>query len=527
MRRYIRNIGFIIGICSLVLVGCEDKIDPIVEKLDFSRVFTPLNLNSKIRNMTTAELNWDVRSDADSYVLEISEDSLAFSKIIKTLNVKPDELPYSVLLDGQTRYSARVKGVSQKGLADSKWIQITFKTDAENIFLPLPGENIKATSVTLNWPAGSEVTNFIINPGNTSRAITAAEKAEGKAVVTGLTGETKYTVVMYKESKQRGSVTFTTLIDLGNATPVYPTDNLSTVIAAAKEGDALVLFPGDYMVHTGVITLNKSISIKGLYPFNKPIVHVQFELENGVKNVEIRDLEMDGLFIDPATTTETILSHAFAYNTSGVSYGTLDVVNCNIHDYDKSIFSGSSSVVSTIQSISMNGCVVTNVLTNSADCIDFRGGYVGSLSLKNSTFVNCAPARDFIRLDDTSGTYPGKVSNVIIDRCTMYGVANNASRRILYVRFVDNTLKVTNTIIAETVGNYTNQSRSAQPECSNNNYFNAPAFVPGGSELAGVKFDISGNHSVLNPGFKDAAKGDFTISNQSLKDKNTGDPRWN
>lgn len=159
MRNTIRNIGCIIGIFSLILVGCKDNIDPIVEQLNFSRVFTPLNLKVNIRNQTTAEFAWDTKTDAASYVVEISKDSLAFTNIVKTVNVLPTQLPYSILLDGQTLYSARVKGVSSSGLGDSKWAVVVFKTAAENIFAPLSGTDIQATSVTINWPAGSDVTN--------------------------------------------------------------------------------------------------------------------------------------------------------------------------------------------------------------------------------------------------------------------------------------------------------------------------------------------------------------------------------
>jgi hypothetical protein len=526
MKNKIKNIGFIIGIFSLILVGCKDNIDPVVEKLDFSRVFTPLNLKVQIRNMTTAELTWDTKADASSYMVEISEDSLAFTHIVKTIKVLPTEIPYSIVLDGQTLYSARVKGISDSGLGESKWTAVAFKTAAENIFSPLVDADIQATSVTVKWPAGSDVTNFIITPGNINRAITTQEKADGMAIITGLTGETAYTIKMVKGTKQRGVVTFKTLIDLGGATPVHPEDNLSAVIAAANEGDALVLFPGNYLAYSGLITINKSISIKGLYPSNKPIIHIQFVLESGVKKVEIKDLEMSGNYTDPLTSLAAVLSYAFQYNTTGASYGSLDVVGCNIHDYDKSLFSGSASIVSNITSISMSNCIATNILTNSADCIDFRGGYVANLSLINSTFVNCAPARDFVRLDNSSAAFPGMVSNVLIDHCTLYKVSPTAGKRILYVRFATNTLKVTNTIIAETAGLYTNQSLSAQPDCSMNNYFNAPAFIPGGTDLAGAKFDLSSTYILVNPGFANPTNGNFTISNQTLIDNKIGDPRW-
>ena len=526
MKNIFKNIGFIIGLFSLIFVSCEDKIDPIVEKLDYDRVFTPLNLTAKIRNKTTAELTWTLGKDATSYVIEFSEDSLKFTTIVKTETVAPDKIPFSVVLDGQTQYSARVKGVNISGIPDSKWATVVFKTDAENIFTPVAGTDIQATSVTLKWPAGSDVTNFLITPGNVQRTITAPEKAAGMATITGLTGETDYTVKLFKGTKQRGEVTFKTLIDLGGATAVYPADNLSTIIAAAQAGDALVLFPGNYLAYSGAVTINKSISIKGLYPYNKPVVHVKFVMETGVQNVDIKDLEMSGNYTDPLTGLAAILDHAFQYNTTGTSYGSLNVAGCKIHDYDKSLFAGSSSIASKIASISMTDCIVTNILTNAADCIDFRASYVTSLSLKNSTFNNCAPARDFVRLDNAATAFPGMVSNVLIDHCTLYAVSNKTSSRILYVRFATNTLKVTNTIIAGTLGYYTNQALSAQPECSNNNYFNAPGFITGGSTVSGAKFDLSANYTLLDPGFTNPAIGNFTVTNQTLIDSNVGDPRW-
>lgn len=524
MKNKIKIIGFIIGLFSLMFVACEDKIDPIVEDLQFNRVFMPLGVTARIRNLTTVELSWVTREDADSYVLEISEDSL-FSTILKTVTVKPVEIPVSIQLDGETKYYARLKAVSDAGLADSKWVVGSFMTDPENIFLPIGNDDIQATSVTLKWPAGSDVTNFMITPGNVNRAITNQEKTNGVATITGLTGETQYTVNLLKGAKHRGSVTFKTLIDLGGATPVYPEDDLNALVAAAQAGDVLVLFPGEYKTYTGKITIGKSISIKGLYPHNKPILHLQFVLESGVQEVEIRDVDMDGTYIDPLTTLEVKLDHAFQYNTAGNAFGNLKVTGCNIHDYLKSLFSA-SSIASSVTSILLDNSIVTNVLTDAADFIDFRTSFIESIILKNSTFNNCAPARDFIRLDDASGTYPGKVSKVEIDHCTLYKVSNNAGRRLLYVRFKTNTLKVTNTIIAETLGYYTNQSTSAQPECSMNNYFNAPGFITGGSTVAGAKFDLSGNHTVLDPGFVDPATGNFKLTNQTLIDTNVGDPRW-
>jgi hypothetical protein len=285
-----------------------------------------------------------------------------------------------------------------------------------------------------------------------------------------------------------------------------------------------VLFPGEYLAYTGKITLNKSVSIKGLYPHNKPILHVQFVLEAGVQNVEVRDVDMDGTYLDPLTSLEVQLDHAFQYATTSVSYGSLSVNSSNIHDYGKSLISGASpNVASSVESISVTNCTVTNILAISADFIDFRAGHVANLSLKNSTFANCAPTRDFIRLDNSATAFPGRTSNVVIDQCTLYKVSTGSSNRILYVRFTTNVMKVSNTIIAETGGMFTNQALSSQPEFSKNNYFNATAMYTGASP---IKIDASGTHSTLDPGFVNAAGGNFKVTNQTLIDNKIGDQRW-
>ena len=526
MKKTFPIILLFLVVFSITMVSCEDKIDPLVEELEVSRVFSPLDLTARIRNKTTVELSWTVKSDADYYIVEFSEDSLVFGTISKTVTVQPDEIPFLQLLDGETRYSARIKGVQENGIEDSKWSQISFMTDPENIFLPVEDGDIDALQATVRWSPGAEVTHLLINPGDINHPFTDDEIAAGIATINGLSGETEYTATLYKDTKKRGTITFETLIDVGDATRIYPTDNLMDAITAAADGEVLVLYPGDYTEYSGTVVLNKSISIKGLYPYNKPQVHLQFVLEDGVQHVEIRDLEMNGNYMDTSVdpATAVLLDHAFQYNTSGIAYGDLMIESCLIHDYNKSLISGSSSIASTITSISMDDCVATNILTNSADGIDIRSGYLATLSITNSTFNNCAPGRDFVRLDDASGTYPGMNTDVSIDHCTFYGVSNT-SDRILYVRFATNTLAVTNCLFAETTGYYTNQSKSAQPDCSNNNYFNATGFYTD-AYVSGAKIDISGNYTTLDPGFTDATNGDFTITNQTLLDNAVGDPRW-
>lgn len=511
MKNKFKYIIFLIGMFSLFMVACEDNIDPIIEKLDFDRVFSPIDLTARIRNMTTVELSWSLRDDADSYVVEFSEDSLEFNAIIKTVNVAPNEVPISVTFDGETQYSARVKGVSASGIQDSKWTEIAFKTDPENIFEPMEDGDLQATIVTLRWPAGSDVTNFVIVPGNIDRPITDQEKADGMATITGLTGETQYTVTLYKGTKHRGEVTFTTLVDIGNATAVYPEDDLPAMIAAANDGDVLALFPGEYGTDgvEWIIEIDKSITIRGVYPYNKPLVHANFDLKSGAGNVEFRDLELAGGNIE--TTV-------FDFVDADATYGTLSVSGCTIRDYTRQFVYGSKSN-STIAAVNIDNCIVQNFITSGGDFLDFRSSYVTELNVTNSTFVNCAQGRDFIRIDAASGlSGTGLTTTVLIDHCTIYASATGG-KRITYIRFDANVIDIKNNLFAETDANYSNQVATSIPSFSNNYYFNAGELMTSGDQA-----DTGG--TVADPGFVDAANGDFTITNQTLIDNNVGDPRW-
>jgi len=534
MKNKLKNIGLLIGAFFLLFVASCDDVDPAIEEIQLDRVFIPLELDVKISNQVTAILSWSVVENVDHYVIEFSEDSLAFSNIINTVTVLPAEVPYSITLAGATQYSVRVKGVSvNEGQADSNWAAIAFKTKEENIFSTLPEEAVEATSVTLSWPAGSEVTHFMITPGDIQRDITEVEKAAGEAIITGLTGETAYVVTLFNDDKHRGQVEFTTTVDIGDATAVYPEDDLSAMIAAAEEGDVLALFPGEYLTYQGEVSINKSISIKGLKPADKPLVHVKFILEDGAQEVVVSDLEMNGSYLNSLTGLEEMLDNAFQYASSDAAYGSLNIEGCRIHDFNKSFISG-GSVAFSATSILVNDCIVSDILNDGGDFMDFRASYIANLTVQNSTFNNCATdtTRDFVRMDGSSkgNTYDDGVNLPVVDinHCTFYNVMNSSSstKRFFYVRWTQHTLISSGNLFAD-MGNsvYSNQSLTLQPDCSGNNYFNADNYYVADADGKNL-IDNSSDYTTLNPGFSDVANGDFTISESTLIGNLVGDPRW-
>ncbi|MBZ4036780.1 DUF4957 domain-containing protein [Flavobacterium sp. 17A] len=513
------------GLITLLLLAisfssCESYNEELLDGIGNTREFSPIGLKATIRNSTTVELTWTAKSDenADHYVVEFSPDDPEFKTIFKTLNVSLSQLPIQVPLEGETTYSIRVKAVSAAGIADSNWSVTTATTLSEQIFSPIRPEEIEANYLTLRWTPNSNVTQILVQPGNITHTITADEKTAGVAIVNGLTGETDYTATLKNGTKTRGILNFTSGVDLTRGIVVNPGDDLNAKIAQATAGSRLLLMPGLYQT-TGEIILNKTLIIRGVRPENKPKLNVKFTINAGLVNLSLVDLELDG----------TGLTNGAVITVSGASnYGDILISKSTIHDYTRALIAASVSN-SKVNSFTVDNSIVRSVNTNAgADFIDFRNTYVASIVLKNSTFDTCSTSRDFVRVDavlPASGGFSGTglKTTTLIQNCTLYNVSNLAApKRILYVRFLDNSSTVMNTLIVSTSAIYTNQPATETPIFSKNYYYQAASFMD--ASIASNKPDASG--ITANPQFVNAATGNFKVQNQTMIDNNIGDPRW-
>ncbi|WP_343588518.1 DUF5123 domain-containing protein [Flavobacterium sp.] len=512
--------GFIaVMLLALAVSSCESYNEAVIDSLDVNRAFSPVGISAVVRNKTTVELNWTVKDDADHYVVEISADDANFGTIYKTLNVAPTELPVQIALEGETVYSFRVKAISATGLEDSKWSIATATTLAPELFLPIQDGDIEAKQATLRWTPNNSVAQIVLNSGAITHTLTATEKTEGIAIITGLSPETAYTAELVNGAKKSGKTTFTTGIDIGTGILVKAEDDLNAKINEAASGSILVLMPGDYTVFTGEVVLNKSITLRGLRSYDKPKLHVKFTLNAGTSNLSLIDLDLEGTAVGD--------SNFITLSGASTSYGDILISGCNVHDYLRALVYGNAAAAK-LNSFTVDNSIVKNVNTNAqADFIDFRNTYVANVVVKNSTFDTCSVGRDFVRADAVapangfSGT--GLTTNVLIESCTLYKVSNtSAPKRLLYLRFASNASTVKNTLITSTSAIYTNQPATTMPTFNKNYYNDAVSFVDG--TIVNNKIDASATS--VNPQFVDPANGDFTVKNQTIIDNNIGDPRW-
>jgi len=520
MKKNIINKFIFAGLAALAFTACSEPDDEITSN-SYSRNFSPVNLEARVVNQTQIRVNWTPSEGATSYNLEVYNDSMQFTgSPVKTATVIASELPVTLKgFEGEENYSIRVQAITEgNDSRTSKWTGIAVQTGREQIFADLTEADLTNTSVTLHWPAGERADYITIKPGDIRHDLTDAEIAAGTVTIDGLTDDTDYTAVMTRGSKTRGTMKFTTPLNLNGATKIEAGTDLAAAIAAAADGEVLALMPGEYTVGAdaeaaykyGSLAISKNLTIRSAKSSDRAIIRGRFQISAGA-SLDLNQIVLNG--------QETSGDQAFNYTEDG-EYDHLNVQDCEIFGFTKGFYYVNKAA--KINDITINNCLIHDIECSGGDMFDCRAGAILKINITNSTIWHCALERDFVRYDDKSSNFEGVQPQITIDHCTLNDVSNLAGKRILYVRFAGNSITFTNNIVSNTLANFSNQSSTAVPTFENNNYWNAAALNAEGG--AGKFIDTTGRE--LDPGYANAAGGDFTVSNEDVKFYGIGDPRW-
>lgn len=527
MKKNIFSKFMVAGLALLAFAACSEPDDEITS-INYGRNFSPTDVKASVRNRTNVELSWTIMDGIQSYNVEVyANDSLTFAgSPVKSFSVTPDQVPVTIKgLEGETAYSFRVQAISDKA-PDSKWSGAYAKTDSEQILKTVAEDDIKGSSVTLRWPAGEEAATITLTPGDIVYNITAADIAAGAATITGLEPETEYTAVMKRASgATRGKISFKTGIDLADTDILVKAgEDIVEAVANAPEGYRLVLEGGEYPVAKGgdepaefggALKITKKLAIKGLRQNDHPLIKGRIEVQ---ADFDIDQVSLDG--------TGTDGGQCFNFNGEA-NLDHLNVTNCEISNYTKGFFYLNVAIL--VNTINIDNCVISNIECSGGDFFDSRKGGYNIFNVKNSTIYECAKERDVFRMDDASSAVSA-TPVITVDHNTFYNVGSGgANYRVFYIRFPENKITFTNNIMVGT--NYkrglANQAKTdPDPTLDNNVYFNTQNLMSAGetADASITWFDTKGVE--LDPQFKDAANGDFTVQSDNVKDTKAGAPRW-
>lgn len=524
--------AFIAGIICTGIISCTKYNDWNVDE-STNRLFRPTELTAAVDGVTTT-LKWKAKPNTSSYTIELSQDSLQFSQIVKTYTTtgskEGDFYTYTIpdLLDPNTQFSARIKGVDASGAtAVSQWAAVAFKTKTEQIMYVVATADMTPSSVTLKWKSPNEVTHLML--GTTRYDISAAEKAAGEKTIVGLSPKTNYTAVLYNDARIRGQQTFRTpaLIPTGpNVHVLGPNDNLGDSLVAATPGSIFVLLEGTIYNSDNTVVLPEgaSFTIWGEEGAQKPLVSLsQLTLPANAGTIRFENVDLTGYPGGDQTKSKRnyIFNQSTASNTEEIIFE-----NCTIRNFVNSPLRLQSSNPITINRVAVNKCDVYDIGDNGSNGTyafihtNVATGKINNISITNSTFSkigyglilhNAAPSQ-----------------SVLIENNTFYNVIGNGRYLIDYnTQPVASSFVFGNTIFGKTLSpaGTARGIRAATAPIVNNSYKTTDAVIPatGTGSIPGI---IEYNHTSTNL-FTDPDNGNFLIKDNGFAGSSSaGDPRW-
>ncbi|ADY53889.1 hypothetical protein Pedsa_3354 [Pseudopedobacter saltans DSM 12145] len=531
INKRIFGIILIMGTVISLLPSCEKFNDWEVDD-SYNRLFRPSTLTADVVGVTTT-LKWKGMPKTNSYVIELSKDSLKFNSIISTYETKGtktgNDLSFEIpgLLDPNTQYSARIKGVDKTGTtSDSEWISVAFKTKTEQILNVVMASDLTTTTAVLKWEVSPYVTHFMI--GSNKYNISEQEKSEGKKIISGLTPETKYTATIYNDLIARGSREFTTLAVLPegpNVIQVQSGDDFATMLANAIDGTTFVLFRNTVYKASDAINIpdNISITIWGQGGGNKPVLAF-----NGINLVRAKTIKFENIDITGYQDNDnTKPKRNYIFNLGNGNGGTvneLNFENCIIRNFVNTALRIQNSTTVSIDRLIVNNCIVTDVGNNGSN-----GTYafihvnananaqskISNITIANSTFSGIGYG---LILHNTSAS-----SSLTVENNTFYNTTGDGRYFIDYNTFSAGTISIKNNILAKSLSlaETARGIRISGGFTAVNTYkTNDLKFV---SNATGF-LDYDGSASQL---FVDPSTGNFRIKDNGFAGKSTsGDPRW-
>jgi len=306
-------------------------------------------------------------------------------------------------------------------------------------------------------------------------------------------------------------------------------EELAAALSAGKT--AITLEAGTYEV--GAMTCVAGLRLTGASSTDKPVITGSFKIA-GENNGSL--VFENIVFQGDASNTNcfTVSNKTGDAATDYVSANSVIFRNCQFKDYTKSVWynpkGNKTTYESEIGSVLFDGCRFTNNTTGQ-NTIDIRDGKYTSFTVSNSTFESCAvTGADLIRIDNTQNGLV-EIDGVVIRNNTFYNCGSASGKAILYMREDCNTYVFQNNVVlgTETSAGLLSRARVALGDgyipatLGNNFYFSV------GANMFGEKDDIKADYGTVltaSP-VKNAAAGDYTLTNALVMSCNAGARTWN
>ncbi|MBD1435075.1 DUF5123 domain-containing protein [Sphingobacterium sp. DN00404] len=540
MRKILINMITLVA-TALAMSSCEKKVNDWDVDPSYAGLFRSLSFETTNIGATDVEIGYTQTVSANKYIFEFSKDSLEFNEIVKTVEILADTLtpfapsttPTRVVyrtifedLDGTSPYSVRMKGINTETGQESGYVELFFKTMAEQLF---SGADISLDRITMHWPATDNVTHIVItDPINDDAEVkrvdlTASHKTAGVATITDLQPGKLYAVSIFNNDVLRGTrVLVTSGISGGEIIPVSPGDDIPALVAAALAAgkrEIILNFSGDQPYNLGAVTLPSgviNVSVTGTANANgkNPVLQISsFKLsDTQYSRVIFENVDLHAI----SGSSFLITSDQAGMRATGYWF-----TNCYIQGFGNGVVRLNNAV--NVGQIRFDNC---RIHKNGGWGVVNVGGseaVVDSIKFTNSTLTDLATQLMDVRV---------AVKKIVVQNCTFYN-QNAAMSQLL--RFDTNRLPL-ELLAGNNIISGTNSGAKLNATSYNHGDFSLPVSFAGSYRTNEFEIErdsrgfaditlFSGSATDL---FVDPDAGDFRIKpNNGFGGRGTaGDPRW-
>lgn len=306
----------------------------------------------------------------------------------------------------------------------------------------------------------------------------------------------------------------TTNVDPGTGT-------LSAAIAAASNGDILVLANGTY-TETAHVQINKQLTIRAAEEAT-PVIH-----QNTYRMTVNDEITIIGVTFESGHSNELLRIATTAADK------TITIQNCTFRSAGYGV-KVRESECQQLENIVIDNCVFENIAYHAiiAEAKATAPGITKAISISNSTFVACGKSGSHnptIEIHDADDDPSTAGPETLIDHCTFYNCS--PSQYTIYLHKIGPQATVSNCIVSNPSEE---QATSAYYGYDNFNVTNCLWYNCSGGYRSPA---TSANITNSDPLFTDAANGDFFLAGDFINDNvsparnagtdgsDLGDPRW-
>ena len=392
----------------------------------------------------------------------------------------------------------------------------TAMTSPEPVAEPASITQGEATDVVIKWdPVENAGSYSVVFSGKTNAVNEGTEFVIG-GTTTGMLDPGSYKVEVYANpgsddiyntESAPGVATFAVLPKGGEGGDTeFVVKDITELMAAIEAGKSeITLAPGSYDLG-GSLTVTAPLTLKGQEGAE---ILGGFKLSGEVGNFRLEDLVVN------ANGADILIN----LDNTGVNAETIYVLNTVIDGFTKSvIYASNTADVFKVDDICFDNVVVRNQGAGQG-VFDLRNGVYGTFTIRESTVSG---GRDFLRIDA-----PCSIYSVLVDHNTLENLNDSANAGgIFCVRATPAVYEVSCNIIANIANSISGRTAAMKPKMKKNVWYNIGENFYTGCIDAELAVEGSGVLLSGDP-FKDAASGDYTLTNAVVMSLGAGASRWN